>query len=228
VIGHRVVKLPYRLPSFQLTIKSVVSDVEPLLAAEPAHGAPLGDRHQPRPGNARDALAGPLLQGRDEGVLASSSTNPTSYTIWVSGREIAVLAGRVYLRHDPPITPAGACKDNPDACGLGPREQPLRGREVTASARGHGHRDLVPAPERKSPRRVIEPGTSSPDGSKALSRNVFNNSEVRVAMLRRGRAAPLDSIGPAERRAQRSRVGDPGPHYAGQEQCRGRGADISQ
>ena len=38
------------------------------------------------------------------------------------------------------------------------REQRLRGREVTASARGHGHRDLVPAPERKSPRRVIEPG----------------------------------------------------------------------
>jgi hypothetical protein len=34
-------------------------------------------------------------------------------------------------------------------------------------------------------------------------------------MLRRGRAAPLDSIGPAERRAQRSRVGDPGPHYQG-------------
>jgi hypothetical protein len=38
-----------------------------------------------------------------------SSANPTSYTMWVSGREIAVLAGRVCLRHDPPITPAGVC-----------------------------------------------------------------------------------------------------------------------
>ena len=81
----------------------MVSDVEPLLGAEPVHGAPLGDRHQPRPRNALDALAGPLLQGRDEGVLREFfNQHPTSCTMWVSGREIAVLAGRVYLRHDPP------------------------------------------------------------------------------------------------------------------------------
>ena len=33
---------------------------------------------------------------------------------------------------------------------------------------------------------------------------------------------------PGGRRPQRSRVGDPGPHHPGQEQCRGRDADISQ
>jgi hypothetical protein len=54
----------------------LVSDVEPLLAAEPVHGAPLGDRDQPRPGNALDALAGPLLQGRDEGVLREFFNQP--------------------------------------------------------------------------------------------------------------------------------------------------------
>jgi hypothetical protein len=48
------------------------------------------------------------------------------------------------------------------------------------------------------------------------------------AMFRRGHAAPSGGLARPWRRAQRSRVGDPGPHYAGQEQCRRRQTDIPQ
>ena len=74
------------------------STARPALAIVVSH-APGMRWSRPR----RATAAGPR-RGRLARVL---QPNPTSCTMWVSGREIAVLAGRVYLGHYLPITPAG-------------------------------------------------------------------------------------------------------------------------
>jgi hypothetical protein len=56
-------------PGFQLAAEQAQLAGQPLVPPDPVDGPVPGGEHEPAAGVGRDALGGPLLQRRDQGVL---------------------------------------------------------------------------------------------------------------------------------------------------------------
>ena len=133
--------------------------------------------------------------------------------MWVSGRDIAVLAGRVYLRHDPPITPAGVCRQPRCLWPRSPRATPARARSNRVSAGSRSPRPRSCAGTEESTaghrtRRRVRP--TDPRCPATYSITLWCGWQCCTA----GAQRRWTRLARSRRRAQRSRVGDPGPHYA--------------
>jgi hypothetical protein len=105
--------------------------------------------------------------------------------------------------------------DSPDACGLGRREQPLRGREsnrVSAGSRSPRPRSCAGTEESTAghrTRRRVRP-TDRKRCPATYSITLWCGWQCCTA----GAQRRWTRLARSRRRAQRSRVGDPGPHYA--------------